>query len=101
MKIIVKTLQEDIVKLGNRPRKWDMGFQLWKCIIMHLTRNRAIRINTAIRTLLENIDNAKYLVVSISSDLQSNPPTQIIHAEKTNKIQGLLKKKPFKLQQIK
>lgn len=83
MKIIVKT-QEDIVKLGNRPRKWDMGFQLWKCIIMHLIRNRARKINTGIRTLLENIDNAKYLVVSISSDLQS----QITHAEKQIKYKA-------------
>ena len=66
-------LQKDIDQLGKWARKW--GFQPVKCNIMQLTRKRSKKINAVYSlegTVLENVDNIKYLGVTISIDLKWN-----------------------------
>ena len=68
-------LQKDIDQLGKWARKWGMRFQPVKCNIMQLTRKRIKKINAVYSlegTVLENVDNIKYLGVTISRDLKWN-----------------------------
>ena len=68
-------LQKDIDQLGKWARKWDIRFQPVKSNIMQLTRKRIKKINAVYsleRTVLENVDNIKYLDVTISKDLKWN-----------------------------
>ena len=68
-------LQKDINQLGKWARKWGMRFQPVKCNIMQITRKRIKKINVAYSlegTVLENVDNIKYLGVTISKDLKRN-----------------------------
>ena len=62
-------LQRDIDRLGNWARKWDMRFQLVKCNMMQLTRKHLNKIQASFTlegAVLENVDNVKYLGVTIT-----------------------------------
>ena len=62
-------LQKDIDQLGKWARKWGIRFQPVKCNIMQLTRKRIKKINAIYsleETVLKNVDNIKYLGVTIS-----------------------------------
>ena len=64
--------KKDIDQLGKWARKWGIRFQPVKCNIMQLTRKQNKKINTVYSlegTVLENVDNIKYLGVTISKDL--------------------------------
>ena len=66
-------LQRDIDRLGSWARKWGMRFQPVKCNMMQLTNKRSSRIQanyTLEGTLLENVENIKYLGVTITNDFQ-------------------------------
>ena len=66
-------LQKDIDQLGKLARKWGMRFQPVKCNVMQLTRKRIKKINAVYSlegTVLENVDNIKYLGVTICKDLK-------------------------------
>ena len=66
-------LQKDIDQLGKWARKWGMRFQPVKCNIMQLTRKRINKISKVYSlegTVLENVDNIKYLGVTVSKDLK-------------------------------
>ena len=68
-------LQKGIDQLGCWARKWDMKFQLVKCNMMQIRRNRIKRINatyTLEGTVLENVESIKYLGVTITNDLRWN-----------------------------
>ena len=68
-------LQKYIAQLGKWARKWGMRFQPVKCNIMQLTRKRIKKINAVYflkETILENVDNIKYLGVTIFEDLKWN-----------------------------
>ena len=68
-------LQKDIDQLGKWARKWGMRFQPVKCNIMQLTRKRIKKINAVYSlegTVFENVDNIKYIGVTISKDLKWN-----------------------------
>ena len=68
-------LQKDTDQLGKWTRKWGMRFQPAKCNIMQLTRKRIKKINAVYSlegTVLETVDNIKYLGVTISKDLKWN-----------------------------
>ena len=66
-------LQRDIVRLGNWARKWGMRFQPVKCNMMQVTRKHSNIIQASYTlegTVLENVDNIKYLGVTITFDLR-------------------------------
>ena len=66
-------LQRDIDGLGNWARKCCMRFQPVKCNIMQLTRkhlNKTQASYTLKGAVLENVDNIKYLGVTITNDLK-------------------------------
>ena len=68
-------LQEDIDRLGCWARKWGMRFQPVKCNIMQITRKRIKTIKASYNlegTVLENVENIKYLGVAITNDLKWN-----------------------------
>ena len=68
-------LQRDIDRLGSWARKWGMRFQPVKCNMMQLTNKRSSKIQanyTLEGTVLENVENIKYLGVTITNDLKWN-----------------------------
>ena len=68
-------LQKDIDQLGCWARKWGMRFQPVKCNMMQLTRKRIRKIHASYAlegTVLENVENIKYLGVIITNDLRWN-----------------------------
>ena len=68
-------LQEDIDRLGSWAREWGMGFQSIKCNIMQITRKRIKKINASYNlegTVLDNVENIKYLGITITNDLKWN-----------------------------
>ena len=91
------TLRKDIDQMGKWARKWGMRFQPVKCnIIMQLTRKRIKTISAVYSlegTVLENVDNIKYLGVTISTDLKWNTHASNVctKANRTNRndIQGV------------
>ena len=88
----ISKLQKDIDQLCKWARKWDMRFQPVKCIIMQLTRKRIKTINTVYSlegTVLENVDNIKYLGVAISKDLKWNTRLSNV-CTKANRTLGFL-----------
>ena len=58
--------------LGNWARKWGTRFQPVKCNMRQLTRKlNIIQASYTLKgTILENVDNIKYLGVKISRDLR-------------------------------
>ena len=68
-------LQEGIDRLGCWARKWGMGFQPVKCNIMQITSKRIKKINASYNLkgiVLDNVENIKYLRVTITNDLKWN-----------------------------
>ena len=68
-------LQEDTDRLGCWARKLGMRFQPVKCNIMQITRKRIKKINACYNlegTVLDNLENIKYLDVTITNDLKWN-----------------------------
>ena len=68
-------LQRDNDRLGNLASKWGMRFQPGKCNTMQLTIKHLDIIQASYTlegTVLENVDNIKYLRVTITNDLKWN-----------------------------
>ena len=87
-------LQKDIDQLGKWARKWGMRCQPVKCNIMQLTRKRIKKINAVYSlegTVLENVDNIKYLEVTISKDLKWNTHESNV-CTKANRTLGFLRR---------
>ena len=73
---------------------WGMRFQPVKCNIMQLTRKRIRKINAVYSlegTVLENVDNIKYLGVTISKDLKWNTHVSNV-CIKANRTLGFLRR---------
>ena len=90
-------LQRDIDRLGNWARKWGMRFQPVKCNMMQLTRNHLNKIQASYTlegTVLENVDNIKYLGVTITNDLKWNTHIRNI-CTKANRTLGFLRRTLF------
>ena len=88
-------LQRDIDRLGNCARKWGIRFQPVKCNMMQLTRKHLNKIQASY-TLenLENVDNIKYLNVTITNDLKWNTHISNI-CTKANRTLGFLRRTLF------
>ena len=90
-------LQRDIDRLGNWARKWGMRFQPVKCNIMQLTRKHLNKIQASYTlegAVLENMDNIKYLGVTITNDLKWNRHISNI-CTKANRTLGFLSRTLF------
>ena len=90
-------LQRDIGRLGNWARKWGMRFQPVKCNMMQLTRKHLNKIQAAYTlegAVLENVDNIKYLGVTITNDLKWNTHISNI-CTKANRTLGFLRQTFF------
>ena len=90
-------LQRDIDRLGNWARKWGMRFQPVKCNMMQLTRKNLNKIQASYTlegTVLENVDNIKYLGVTITNDLKWNTHISNI-CTKANRTLGFLRRTLF------
>ena len=75
-------LQDDIDRLGCWAMKWGMRFQPVKCNIMQIIRKRIKKINASYNlegTVLDNVENIKYLGVTITNDLKCNTRQQYMH----------------------
>ena len=71
-----------------------MRFQPVKCNIMQLTRKRIKKINAVYSlegTVLHNVDNIKYLGVTISKDLKWNTQASNVYT-KANRTFGFLRR---------
>ena len=69
-------LKRDIDRLGNLARKWGMRFQPVKCNMMQMIRKLTNKIQASYSvegTVLENVENIKYLGVTSTNDLKQNP----------------------------
>ena len=79
---------KDIDRLGS----WGMRFQPFKCNMMQLTKKLTHKIQASYNledTVLENVVSIKYLVETITDDLQWN--THIINiCTKANRTLGFL-----------
>ena len=89
-------LQRDIDRLGNWARKWGMRFQPVKCNMMQLTNKHLNKIQVSYTlegTVLENVDNIKYLGVTNTNDMKWNT-----HISNKGMVRPILDPHPDKLQ---
>jgi hypothetical protein len=87
------TLQADLNQLGTWEKLWQMEFHPGKCQVLSITRNRKT-INHQYQLhghTLEHVKEAKYLGVTITSDLRWNKHINNISA-KANRTLGFLKR---------
>ena len=90
-------LQRDINRLGNWARKRGMRFQPVKCNMKKLTRKLTNKIQASYTlegTVLENVENIKYLGVTITDDLKWNTHVTNI-CTKANRSLGFLRRTLF------
>ena len=90
-------LQRDIDRLGNCARKWGMRFQPVKCNMMQLTNKHLNKMQASYTlegAVLENVDNIKYLGVTITNDLKWNTHISNI-CTKANRTLGFLRRTFF------
>lgn len=85
-----RQLQDDLDKLVDWSEKWLMNFNVRKCVTMTLTKNKSIvrpSVPYNIRSQpLDQVKEAKYLGITISSDLSWKPHI----CEITNKASNTL-----------
>ena len=87
-------LQEDIDRLGCWARKWGMRFQPVKCNIMQITKKRIKNTNASYNlegTVLDSVENIKYLGITITNDLKWNTHASNI-CTKANRSLGFLRR---------
>jgi len=86
-----KKLQEDLNKLSEWTKKWQMSFNTKKCRVMHIERtNHRYKYSMEGQTL-DTVDSEKDLGIMISSDLNSS--NQCIQAcRKASKMLGMIKR---------
>ena len=87
------TLQQDLDKLAQWGKDWNMQFHPDKCQVIPLTRQRKIEQNkyTLNGHTLEITDTAKYLGINITSDLSWNKHVDTI-SSKANRTLGFLRR---------
>ena len=86
-------LQGGIDRLGSWARKLGMRFQPVNCNIMQITRKRIKKVNTSYNlegTVLGNVENIKYLGITITNDLKWNTYVSNI-CTKANRTLGFLR----------
>jgi hypothetical protein len=88
-----KVLQEDLHRLERWEKAWGMEFHLWKCNSMSSTRPRSPFEHryTLKGHILEDVKEAKYLGLTLSSNLTWNNHIGNI-TSKANKLLGSLRR---------
>ena len=87
-------LQKDIDQLGCWARKWGMRFQPVKCNMMQITRKWIKKIHASYTLegmVLENVENIKYLGITITNDLRWNAHVSNV-CTKANRTLGFLRR---------
>ena len=86
----VKQLQEDLRKVGEWSKKWQMPFNLDKCKIMHIGHKNKNEKYELLGKEIESVQQEKDLGVVITDDLKSS--NQCIEAvKKAQKLLGYIK----------
>ena len=87
------TLQKDLDKLGIWENKWKMAFHPDKCNVLSISKSKnPIKFNYSLHgQVLEYVTSAKYLGVTIQSDLKWNTHINNI-SKKANNTLGFLKR---------
>ena len=86
-------LQKDIDQVGCWARKWGMRFQPVKYNMMQITRKRIKKIHASYTlegTVLENVENIKYLGITITNNLRWNTHVSNVCTE-ANRTLGFLR----------
>ena len=87
----VKQLQEDLRKVGEWSKKWQMAFNLDKCKIMHIGHKNKNEKYELLGKEIESVQQEKDLGVVITNDLKSS--NQCIEAvKKAQKLLGYIKR---------
>ena len=87
----VKQLQEDLRKVGEWSKKWQMPFNLDKCKIMHIGHKNKNEKYELLGKEIESVQQEKDLGVVITNDLKSS--NQCIEAvKKAPKLMGYIKR---------
>ena len=68
----VKQLQEDLRKVGEWSKKWQMPFNLDKCKIMHIGHKNKNEKYELLGKEIESVQQEKDLGVVITNDLKSS-----------------------------
>ena len=86
-------LQENLDRLAHWEQTWKMGFHPGKCNVLSITKKRNSVINCYILHghQLEQVQSAKYLSVSITSDMKWSEPIANI-CKKANNTLSFLKR---------
>ena len=86
-------LQEDLLKLEQWEKDWDMNFNPLECQVLHVARIKTpIPFKSFLHnTELESVSAAKYLGVTISEDLRWGKHMDNI-TKKANQTLGFLKR---------
>ena len=95
-------LQKDIDQLGCWAKKWGMKFQLVKCNMMQITRKRIKKIHASYTLegmVLENVENIKYLGITITNDLRWNAHVSNV-CIKANRTLGFLRRNLYTCPQV-
>ena len=84
-------LQTDLHTLERWSREWQMEFHPSKCNTLHITRSRSpiLRDYMLYNTTLEAVDSAKYLGVTLATDLRFNRHIDNIRKNASGTLQFL------------
>ena len=85
--------KKDIDQMAKWARKCGMSFQPVKCKICSLlgsVSKRSMRFNYSLEGVLENMDNIRYLGVTVSKDLKWNSHVSNV-CTKANRTHGFLR----------
>ena len=89
-----QAFQQDLTKLTEWAKKWQMSFNVDKCYVMHLTsprRKPTVTNYVMDGKILSQVNTNPYLGVTISRDMSWSPHIATICA-KANKLLGFLKR---------
>ena len=88
-----QTLQEDLQKLEQLEKTWEMHFNPSKCQVMHISRAKNPNQTQYVLhgQVLEAVDHAKYLGLEISHDLKWNHHVQNV-TTKANRTLGYIRR---------
>ena len=90
---ITATLQNDLKKLELWEEKWLLEFNVKNCHVLRVTRkqNPVVHNHTLHGEVLKTVDSARYLGVTVTSDLRWNGHVANI-AHKANQSLGVLRR---------